>query len=132
MSDISSLNIKMPNLSWINDSLQETYRIQRESEFKKNNPADSIFSRIQEQVQEFESTLDNMHELWWILVWSSYDQFYITALKKSNPDMIIFYWETRDWPIQIIQHVSQIDISLISLKKQKDHEAPRRIWFITD
>lgn len=115
------LQIKLPDMTAI-----------YEYEFSKNNPSSYLFDRIMEQIKIFEENLDENHEIWWALISSNYNTFYITKVENSDPDMIIFYWETENWPVQILQHISQINISLISLKKQKEHKEARRIWFDLD
>ncbi|MDD5213402.1 MAG: DUF6173 family protein [Candidatus Gracilibacteria bacterium] len=126
--DIPKMNLPNFNENMINIDMSGIF----ESQYRKNNPSSYLFDRIMEQIKIFEENLDENHEIGGALISSNYNTFYITKVKSSNPDMIIFYGKTENGPVQILQHISQINISLISLKKQKEHKEARRIGFDLD
>ncbi|MGN5055084.1 DUF6173 family protein [Aeromonas veronii] len=94
------------------------------------NPAKWTYTRLVEYIKDFEAELDDDHEIGARLV--SFGQaitFHIQDIGYYGPDIISFYG-TNDQgeKLQLIQHISQLSVLLIGMKKQ--NEAPRRIGFI--
>lgn len=94
------------------------------------NPAQWMYERLGKYIQEFEAELDNDHEVGARLV--SFGQsitFHIERMGYSDPDMIIFYGISEKMgKVQLIQHISQFSVLLVSMVKQQ--EKPRRIGFL--
>ncbi len=96
------------------------------------NPAKWTYTRLVEYIKDFEAELDNDHEIGARLV--SFGQsitFHIQDMGYYGPDIISFDG-TNDQgeKLQLIQHISQLSVLLIGMKKQ--NETPRRIGFILD
>jgi len=96
------------------------------------NPAKWTHKRLSEYIKTFESELDDEHEVGARLV--SFGQaitFHIERIGYYGPDIISFYgFNEQQERIQLIQHVSQLSVLLIAVKKQQ--EKPRRIGFVID
>ena len=95
----------------------------------KLNPAEWTYERLGKYIQEFEAELDGDHEIGARLV--SFGQsltFHIEDIGYHGPDMITFYGRTETMEkVQLIQHISQLSVLLMSVNKQ--HDKPRRIGF---
>ena len=97
-----------------------------------DNPAKWTFERLATYVKQFESRLDEEHEIGARLV-SFGDKltFHIEDMGYYGPDMIVFYGKNDNGePVQLIQHVTQLSVLLVAVKKQQPR--PRRIGFILD
>ena len=96
------------------------------------NPAEWTYERLKNYIKDFESELDNDHEIAARLV--SFGQsltFHIEDMGYYGPDIITFYGKNdKNEPVQLIQHTSQLSVLLVAVKKQADQ--PRRIGFILD
>lgn len=81
--------------------------------------ADGFYDQISQYIIDFEKTLDKDHEVGGRLV--SFGQaftFHIEDLGYWNPSLITFKGRLEDGsPIQLVQHVSQINVLLTSVKK---------------
>jgi len=88
-----------------------------------------MFGRIAKQIAEFESQLDDNEDVGARLVTSSNNlTFHILNLEYREPDLIIFHGTNEhNKPLQLLQHVTQINILLTALPKEL--EKPRRIGF---
>lgn len=100
------------------------------------NLASEFHKRIMEMILDFESELDEEHEIGVKLVnFGQTVQFNITGIGYYNPSLIHFYGQTESGNrIELVQHVSQISFLLMSMKKvDPDPEVPpKRIGFIKD
>jgi len=98
----------------------------------KLNPAQWTYERLAEYIKEFEAALDNDHEIGARLV--SFGQnvtFHIEDIGYYGPDIIHFEGRNEAMEkVQLIQHVSQLSVLLVAVKKQQDK--PRRIGFVLD
>jgi hypothetical protein len=96
------------------------------------NPAKWTYIRLVEYIKDFEAELDNDHEIGARLV--SFGQsitFHIQDMGYYGPDIISFDgMNDQGEKLQLIQHISQLSVLLIGMKKQ--NETPRRIGFILD
>lgn len=96
--------------------------------------ASIFYEHLVEEIRDFDKSLDAEHEVGVKLVtYGNSYQFYLTNLGYHNPYLIFFYGELSDGsPIQLIQHVSQINFVLIKLKKINPEKPKRTIGFITE
>ena len=96
------------------------------------NPARWMFKRLGEYIKDFEAELNEEHEIGARLV--SFGQavtFHIQNLGYYGPDIISFDGANEGGEkVQLIQHISQLSVLLIAMKKLEDK--PRRIGFIWD
>ena len=97
-----------------------------------DNPARWMFERLATYIKQFESTLDDEHEIGARLVSFGHNlTFHIEDMGYYAPDMIVFYGKNDNGePVQLIQHTSQLSVLLVAVRKQA--ERPRRIGFILD
>jgi hypothetical protein len=93
------------------------------------NPAKWGYERLVRSINDFEEKLDNDHEIGGRLV--NFGQnltFHIEDLGYWGPDFVKFYGSNDEGqPLELIQHISQVSVLLVSLKKVSDE--PRRIGF---
>jgi hypothetical protein len=96
------------------------------------NVAESAFQRLVKMIQSFESRLDDGHEIGVNLVsFGASTVFHIESVGYYGPDIITFHGVNENQErLQLIQHVSQLSVLLVAVKKIGD--APRRIGFIWD
>ena len=95
----------------------------------QTNPAKWIHRQFIECIYEFEKGLDDDHEVGAHLIsFSSEVTFYIQGVRYYDPHMISFCGSKENGEkLQLIQHVSQLSVCLVSMKKRR--EEPVRIWF---
>jgi hypothetical protein len=115
----------------MSDDLMRSMRIMNEIAIPKipinPNLASEFHSRLISMINDFHEKLDNEHEVGVRLV--SFGQkitFHIESIGYWNPSLIRFNGFTEDgMPVELIQHVSQISIVLIKMKR-KDPDKPKR------
>lgn len=117
-------SIRMPHLqsaSLLPSSMQE----------HEIDPAQEVCRKLYKYIVDFERDLDNDHEVGAALAsFGSKTILYIEYL-SYGPSIIIFdgFNEYGD-KVKLIQHVSQLSVLLVALKKREDK--PNRIGFQTD
>lgn len=94
---------------------------------KDQNLADEFHRRLIEWINDFHRSLDENHEVGARLV--SFGQsvtFHIDDIGYWNPSLISFKGKNENGEsVELIQHVSQISILLVALKR-KDVSQPKR------
>lgn len=103
----------------------------RKSEQIQRGYANIFYEQLIEEIKDFDTSLDDEHEVGIKLIcYGNTYQFYLTNIGYHNPYLIFFYGVMDDGsPVQLIQHVSQINFVLIKLKKQNPNEPKRKIGF---
>tara|TARA_R110001592_G_scaffold25555_3_gene96944 strand:+ start:3972 stop:4331 length:360 start_codon:yes stop_codon:yes gene_type:complete len=93
------------------------------------NPARWAHERLVRSIINFEKELDDEHEIGARLVnFSPTEPVHIDDLGYWGPDFVIFHGTNLDGrPVELIQHISQVNVLLVALKKEKPE--PRRIGF---
>lgn len=93
--------------------------------------ANIFYEQLVDEIKNFDNSLDDEYEVGVKLItYGNTYQFYLTDIGYHNPYLIYFYGELSDGsPIQLIQHVSQINFVLIKLKKQDPEKPKRKIGF---
>lgn len=93
--------------------------------------ANIFYEQLVDEIKDFDNSLDDEYEVGVKLItYGNTYQFYLTDIGYHNPYLIYFYGELSDGsPIQLIQHVSQINFVLIKLKKQHPEKPKRKIGF---
>jgi len=98
---------------------------------KNYNLASEFYSRLVEWINDFDSSLDQEYEVGVRLV--SFGQtvvFHLDDMGYWNPSLISFRGRTDDGqPVELIQHVSQISILLMKLKRPDPSKPKRKIGF---
>ncbi len=96
-----------------------------------SNLASEFHHRLTNWINEFHKSLDEEHEAGARLV--SFGQsitFHIEDIGFSNPSLISFSGRTETGePVELIQHVTQISILLMKMKRAKPEEPKRPIGF---
>jgi len=94
-------------------------------------PAQWAYMRLAQAIVAFEKKLDSEHEVGFHLVQFGGGQvFHAENLGYWAPDLLIFFGKNGlGDPIQLIQHVSQLNVLLVASKKADSEDAPRRIGF---
>ena len=93
------------------------------------NPSSSAYDVLMESITEFEKNLDSDHEVGARLVsFGSEMTFHITDIDCPVLHIIKFLGKNaNNEDVQLIQHVSQLSVLLVAMKKLEDK--PRRIGF---
>lgn len=101
---------------------------------RKGYRAEDYHERLMKMIQVFEDKLDNQHEVGARLV--NFGQTVVFHLKNigyCNPCMIRFYGETDSGePIELIQHISQISIMLVRMKRLDPDKPKTKIGFLQE
>lgn len=92
--------------------------------------ADYQYEIIMKSIKEFESELDDEHEV--AVKLASFGQsvlLNVTSIGYSNPSLIHFYGYVNGSPAELIQNVNQLNFLITSTKKEDPSKEPRRIGF---
>jgi hypothetical protein len=126
MKDFSALRMpeyRLPNLQIQPSPLVTAAQDNRASEFHK---------RLRKWIDDFDTTLDQAHEVGACLV--SFGQRIVFRLNEMgywNPSLMIFKGTAEDGnPVELIQHVSQISLLLMKLPRKDPSQPKRPIGFI--
>jgi hypothetical protein len=96
------------------------------------SPAESTYQRLMKYIGQFEMQLDRDHEIGGRFVSFGDDtHFHIADVGYWNPDIITFDgFDQNGNRMKLIQHVSQLNVLLIAVRKMTPAaEPPRRIGF---
>ncbi len=98
---------------------------------KQKSSAEWAYERLILYIQNFEKQLDNEHEVAMGFVGGEAGVLRIEGMGFFDPDIVTFYGtDSSGIKTQLVQHVSQLNVMLRALPKQKDsNEAPIRIGF---
>ena len=95
------------------------------------NLASEFYKRLVKWISDFDKSLDNEHEVGVRLV--NFGQtviFHLQDIGYWNPSLLSFMGSTdKGEPVVLIQHVSQISILLMKLKRQNPEKPKRPIGF---
>ena len=92
--------------------------------------ADYTHEVVLKRIKEFEESLDDDHEV--ALKLASFGQsvtMNVTGLGYSNPSTLVFHGYVGGQSATLIQHLSQLNFLLLSVKKADPAMPPRRIGF---
>ena len=94
------------------------------------SPAEWAYDRLVRYIRNFESQLNPDQEVAMGFAGSDAGVLKIEGLGFFEPDMITFYGRDEDGAkTQLIQHVTQLSVTLRAVPKQANAEPPRRIGF---
>ncbi len=97
---------------------------------KPKSPAEWAHDRLVIYIRNFESQLDAKHEIALGLAADEAGVLRIEGLGYFDPDMITFYGRDEDGArAQLIQHYSQLSVTLRAVPKEVESDPPRRIGF---
>ena len=97
---------------------------------EQKSPAEWAYERLILYIKGFEKTLDNEHEIAMGLTDTGAGVLKIEGLGYFDPDIVTFYGtDGTGARVQLVQHVSQLNVVLRAARKPETAEAPRRIGF---
>ena len=97
---------------------------------RPKSPAEWAHDRLGRYIRNFESQLDGQQEIAMGFASDETGVLRIEGLGYFEPDIITFYGRDEDGSkTQLIQHVTQLSVTLRAVPKEGNAEAPRRIGF---
>ncbi len=94
------------------------------------SPAEWAYERLILYIKGFEQSLDNEHEVAMGLTATGAGVLKIEGLGYFDPDIVTFYGiDSTGARVQLVQHVSQLNVVLRTERKPEHAVAPRRIGF---
>lgn len=97
---------------------------------RSKSPAEWAHDRLVMYIRNFESELDAEHEIAMGFASDESGVLRIEGLGYFEPDIVTFYGRDEDGAkTQLIQHVTQLSVTLRAVPKQVNAEPPRRIGF---
>jgi hypothetical protein len=97
---------------------------------KQKSAAEWAYERLILYIQNFEKQLDNEHEVAMGMVGGETGVLRIEGMGFFDPDIVTFYGsDPAGAKTQLIQHVSQLSVTLKALPKAVPQAEPRRIGF---
>ena len=96
----------------------------------KKSPAQWAYERIILYIRNFEAQLDNEHEVGIGLTGGTTGVIRIEGLGFYDPDIVTYYGtDGSGAKTQLIQHVTQMNVTLVAKPKRTDQAEPNRIGF---
>ncbi len=93
--------------------------------------ASQKFKSIVQEIQEFESTLDDDHEVGMQLAsFGSAMTMIVTDIGYQDPDLMYFWGMVNGRPAELIQHMSQLNFLIIAVEKEEPEKPAHRIGFV--
>jgi hypothetical protein len=97
---------------------------------KPKSPAEWAHDRLVMYIRNFESQLDAAQEIAMGFAGDEAGVLRIEGIGYFDPDIITFYGrDDTGARTQLIQHVSQLSVTLRAVPKEGESDAPRRIGF---
>ena len=97
---------------------------------EKKSAAEWAYERLILYIKGFEKTLDNEHEVVMGVTDTGAVVLKIEGLGYFDPDIVTFYGTDGSGArVQLVQHVSQLNVILRAAKKPDEAAKPRRIGF---
>ncbi|WP_461517170.1 DUF6173 family protein [Porticoccus sp.] len=98
---------------------------------KDQNLADEFHRRLINWINDFHKSLDDEHEVGARLVnFGQAVTFHVEDIGYWNPSLISFHGKNElGEPVELIQHVSQISILLVAMKRENIEQPKRPIGF---
>lgn len=89
-----------------------------------------MFKKLMAHIADFELGLNKDQEVGASMVSFGDRPFYIGGIGYHGNDMIIFYGASPSGePVKLMQHVTQTNVMLTVMARQKDHKEAKRIGF---
>ncbi|MEM6387158.1 MAG: DUF6173 family protein [Pseudomonadota bacterium] len=97
---------------------------------EQKSPAEWAYQRLILYIQNFEKMLDADHEVAMGFTDTGGGFLRIEGLGHFDPDIVTFYgMDQTGAKVQLVQHVSQLNVLLRAMPKESDAAEPRRIGF---
>lgn len=98
--------------------------------YSEKSPAQWAFERLILYIRNFESQLDNQHEVAMGFTGGDAGVLRIEGIGYYDPDILTFYGSDEEGTrTQLIKHVSQLNVMLRAMPKPEEADEPRRIGF---
>ncbi|MBC8558866.1 DUF6173 family protein [Fumia xinanensis] len=100
--------------------------------FKEYQYADYQYECIKEEIESFQNSLDDEHEI--AIQLASFGQsilMLVSDIGYVNPNLMLFYGTVNGRSSQLIQHVNQLNFMLQAIPKEDPNKPARRIGFAT-
>lgn len=105
----------------------------RKTPAKPKTPAEWAHDRLVAYIRQFEAELDAKHEIAMGFASDESGVIRIEGLGYFDPDIITFYGRDETGAkTQLIQHVTQLSVTLRAVPKEAEADPPRRIGFQLD
>ena len=92
--------------------------------------ADWKYEKIKEQIEDFQKGLsEDLDVCVALAAFGTSMIMQVTDIGYQNPDILYFYGYINGKQAQMIQHVSQLNFVLMTMKKEEPDRPPRRIGF---
>lgn len=126
--DMTEINASMDLMRTQNEIFQR----ERDAIYHDRNPVVKAFDALRKYVAEFESGLDEEHEVGARLVtFGQSITFHVHSIGFTKPNLVTFLGLSENGDrVQLIQHVSQLSFLLIAMKKLGPQK--QRIGFILE
>jgi hypothetical protein len=99
-------------------------------QLEQKSPAEWAYERIVMYIQKFEETLNGDEEVGMGFTGGDVGTLRIQGMGYFAPDLITFYGEDPNGAkTQLVQHVSQLNVMLVSSPKVDEEQEPNRIGF---
>ncbi|MEM7240686.1 MAG: DUF6173 family protein [Pseudomonadota bacterium] len=109
---------------------KEQQAAQSKKPISQKSPAEWAYERIVMYIQNFEKTLDGEHEVGMGFAGSDAGSLKIQGMGYFAPDIVTFYGTDMSGnKMQLVQHVSQLNVMLVAEPKAEPEEEPVRIGF---
>lgn len=100
---------------------------------KAKSPAEWAHDRLVAYIRQFEAELDAKQEIAMGFAGDETGVLRIEGLGYFDPDIITFYGrDEAGAKTQLIQHVTQLSVTLRAVPKEEEADTPRRIGFQLD
>jgi hypothetical protein len=97
---------------------------------EEKSPAEWAYQRLILYIKNFEQTLDDEHEVAMSFTDTGAGVLRIEGMGYFDPDIVTFYGTDQTAArVQLVQHVSQLNVILRAMPKAREAAAPRRIGF---
>lgn len=115
------------NLPIPTNRLHEVLEEQRESQL-----ASGFHKRLVKWINDFHRSLENEYEAGVCLANFGNITFHIDDISYWNPSLISFKGKTESGnPVELIQHINQLSILLVKLKRKEPEKPKRPIGFMS-
>jgi len=96
----------------------------------QKSPAEWAYQRLVLYIKNFEKSLDDEHEIAMGFTDTGSGVLRIEGLGYFDPDVVTFYGTDQTGArVQLVQHVTQLNVLLRAMRKAVPEEKPRRIGF---
>jgi hypothetical protein len=97
---------------------------------EQKSPAEWAYERMVLYIQDFEEKLDSDHEVGMGFTGGDVGTLKIQGMGYFAPDILTFYGEDPEGSkVQLVQHISQLNVMLVAAPKQNEQSEPNRIGF---